>query len=136
MAKKISNKDIFEEDAISKTTKDVSDLVGELSKLEAGLKGVASVTKKDLKGVKIVNFSDIEKGTKAIKEADAAFKGIQETEKEQIKLKKQLNQLSDEEVKGKIKFQQANKAQRDSLKDLLVFQDKSAGTLQKVTPRS
>ena len=105
MAKKITNKDIFEEGLFAPAVKNAEELNKELAKLEAGLKGVASVAKKDLKSAKIINFSDIEKGTKAIKEADAAFKGIQATEKEQIKLKKQLNQLSDEEVKGKIKFQ-------------------------------
>ena len=51
MAKKISNKDIFEDGLFSPAVKNAEELNLELDKLEAGLKGIAAVVKKDLKNI-------------------------------------------------------------------------------------
>lgn len=57
-------------------------------------------------------------------------------DKESEKLKKQLVELTDEQIKGKIKFQKANQEQKKTLQDELILQDKQAGTLEKLMASS
>jgi len=52
------------------------------------------------------------------------------------KLKKQLIELEDEQVKGKIRHQKANQAQKKALTDELILQDKQAGTLEKLAAQN
>ena len=120
MAKKISNKDIFEDGLFAPAKKNAEALNKELIKLEAGLKGIAAVAKSDLKKLKIVNFSDVQKGTKAIKEIDAAYKGLSEVEKQRLKLReqerkagKQLQAARSKEFK---QLQEANLAKQKQTK--------------------
>lgn len=120
MAKKISNKDIFEDGLFSPAKKNAEALNKELIKLEAGLKGIAAVAKSDLKKLKIVNFSDVQKGTKAIKEIDAAYKGLTEVEKQRLKLKEQERKVGKQLQAARSKefreLQEANLAKRNQNK--------------------
>ena len=123
MAKKISNKDIFEDGLFSPAVKNAQELNEELDKLELGLKGIAATVKKDLKNIKVVNFSDVQKGTKAIKDADAAFKGLSEIEKERIKLNKQLKKANSDSIQQneeiRLQVQQQKKANKELAKEKL-----------------
>jgi hypothetical protein len=83
---------------------------------------------KTLKGLK-----DAEK---AIDNLNKSTEELKKNKKEEDKLNKQLKNSTDEEVKGKIRLQKANKAQKDILKDLTILQDKQAGTLEKLTAKN
>jgi len=136
MAKKISSKDLFEEGLFSPATKNAEELNKELLKLEKGLKDVASVAKKDLKDLKIVNFSDVQKGTKAIKEVDQAFKGLSAIEKERIKLRDKLRQQNSTAIDQNTTLKRQVSEQIKINKDLEVIQNKNAGTLQKLAAQN
>jgi len=120
MAKKISNKDIFEDGLFAPAKKNAEALNKELIKLEAGLKGIAAVAKSDLKKLKIVNFSDVQKGTKAIKEIDAAYKGLSEVEKQRLKLREQERKVGKQLQAARSKefrqLQETNLAKRNQNK--------------------
>lgn len=124
MAKKISNKDIFEDGLFSPAVKNAQELNEELDKLELGLKGIAATVKKDLKNIKIVNFSDVQKGTKAIKDADAAYKGLSAVEKERIKLNQQLKKANSTKIQQneelRLQIQKQNKYNKDVAKQKLI----------------
>ena len=123
MAKKISNKDIFEDGLFAPAKKNAEELNKELIKLEAGLKGIAAVAKSDLKKLKIVNFSDVQKGTKAIKEIDAAFKGLTAVEKERLKLNQKLKQANSNSIQQneeiKLQLAQQKKANKELAREKL-----------------
>ena len=88
----------------------VSELNKQLKDLEGNVKALETVKKEQLKTQKAVDT----------------------IRKEEAKVTKQLIGLTDEEVKGKIRFQAANKKQRDELKALIALEDKQVGTLEKL----
>lgn len=57
-------------------------------------------------------------------------------DKEKIKLSKQLTAATDEQVKGKLRLQRANKKQRDILKDIVILEDREATVVEKLTARN
>ena len=136
MAKKISNKDIFEDGLFAPATKNAEELNIQLDKLEKGLKDIASVVKKDLKNLKVVNYSDVQKGTKAIKEVDAAFKGLSAIEKERIKLRDKLSQQNSTAINQNTTLKRQVSEQIKVNKDLDILQNKNAGTLTKLAAQS
>ena len=136
MAKKISNKDIFEDGLFSPAVKNAEALNKELDKLEQGLKDIATVAKKDLKNIKVVNFSDVQKGTKAIKEVDAAFKGLSAVEKERIKLGEKLKQQNSTAILQNTTLKRQVSEQIKATKDFEIIQNKNAGTLTKLAAQS
>jgi hypothetical protein len=113
---KVEYKDLFGADVISK-----------LKELEDGLKGVLvqqkAIIEQSKKGGNTA--TNIEKTTKAINESKTARQGL-------TAVQKQLKQATDEEVKAKLRFAKATKEQKDAMKDLLILEDKEAGTLEKL----
>jgi hypothetical protein len=98
---------------------------------------------KDFKGIGSNSAKDVHKLAEAEKKLKATTDAMVETKKakkvidtEALKIQKQLTASTDEEVKGKLRFQQAAKAQKDALRDLLVLENKEAGTLQKLTAKN
>lgn len=108
-----------------------SDINKQLKELETGLKAVLetqkAIIKEGSKGGKTAE--NIEKTNKALKESKQTREGLSQVQK-------QLKKNTDEEVKAKLRFQKATKAQKDELKDLLILEDKEAGTLEKVAASS
>ena len=60
----------------------------------------------------------------------------QKEDQKEAKLKKQLIELEDDQVKAKIRFQKANASQKKILADELILQDKQAGTLEKLAAQN
>lgn len=114
----------------------VKALIGLIGELKKDLKGLVTQTEKASKSLKFDNVKDIAKVDDEIKKITEAEKELIKVQKEEAKLQKQLKQLTDEEVKAKLRFQKANKAQKDELKDLLILQNKESGTLEKLTASS
>lgn len=63
-------------------------------------------------------------------------KALTDAEKEAAKITKQLNDLDDEVVKGKLRFSKATAEQRNELKQLIILEDKQSGTLEKVAAKT
>jgi hypothetical protein len=130
---KIKNSDIVEDGFLKPTIDSVNNLIDGLKTLEEQTKKNLEASKKFFQEQKsATNVKDIEKQaeqTKKLSEEEAKLMAIKEAES---KLKKQLIELNDEEVKGKLRFQQANAEQKKALKDEIVLLDKMAGTLDKL----
>lgn len=108
-----------------------------LKETDSILKDVAKSAAKALEGGKVESsLKGVRDTSKAIDELKKSNDALASSEIEQAKIQKQLIALTDEEVKGKIKYQKANKEQKDTLGALLVLEDKESGTLQKLAARN
>ena len=132
MSDKIKFDEIIDKDVV----KGLEAVAEGLKMLDKELKKVAETSKKVLDNTKGTDFEGLKKLETTFKTVNKAQKESVEVNKEQIKLRKQLQAATDEEVKGKIRLQKAQKAQKDILKDQLILQDKEAGTLQKLAAQS
>lgn len=117
----------------------VKDIIGEFKAVgEAAKKAIKEIDFKKAEGAKELTdqIKKLEEQTESLqkvtKKGIEVEKDLEKIRKEETKVKKQLAGLTDEAVKGKIKFNAANKAQRDELKALIVIEDKQAGTLAKL----
>ncbi len=122
------------------------ELLGVFDKIVEELKRVGTVAKTTLGDLNFSKAEDVTKLTEEIKKLEAQVKDLEEVKKSQVKtsqdlnkmreneaeVTKQLASLTDEEVKAKLRFQAANKKQRDELKLLLALEDKELGTLGKL----
>lgn len=117
----------------------IQEIIGAFKKI--GSQAKTSLNQIDFskaEGVSELNkqLKDLEGNVKALegvkKEQLKTQKAVDKVRKEEAKVTKQLISLTDEEVKGKIKFQAANKKQRDELKALIALEDKQVGTLGKL----
>ena len=126
---KIKSSDIIQDDVFASTIKSGKDLLKVLDALEKELIQVADAQSKIAKqsSKELTNVQNIEKANTALKNATQTRKEATAVQKQQAQIQKQLTQLSDEEVKAKLRFQQANKLQRDILKDELILQNQQAG---------
>ena len=130
---KVKSSDIIQPDIYANTIKSTEDLIKVLDKLEKQFKVNLTEQEKLLKSKgNVKDAKDIQDVNNALKESAKSRKVISDVEKEQLKLKQKLKSLSDEEVRGKLRFNAAAKAQRDILKDEIILQDKQAGTLVKL----
>lgn len=127
--KRIERSDLVAPDAILSIVKD-------LEKMEDAQKNILEINKELLKTNAFNNVDDVKEFNKTVKSVNASTKALNETEKERLKLEKQIADSTDENVKAKLRLQKANKIQRDVLKDIIVLEDKEAGTLTKLTARN
>tara|TARA_S200002703_G_scaffold76187_1_gene65818 strand:+ start:879 stop:3074 length:2196 start_codon:yes stop_codon:yes gene_type:complete len=116
--KRIERKDLVAPDAITS-------VIDETVKLEAQLTKVVSINKELLKTNPLKSTEDVKNFNKDIQSTVKSTESL-------AKVTKQLNSQTDEEVRGRIRLQRAQKAQRDTLKDLVVLEDREAGTLEKL----
>lgn len=127
--KRIERKDLVAPDAILSVVK-------ELETLEDVQKNILEINKELAKTQTFKNGKEVKEFNETIKSINATSKSLAATEKERLKLEKQLNESTDEAVRGKLRLQKANKEQRDVLRDLIVLEDKEAGTLAKLNARN
>lgn len=120
--KRIERSDIVAPDAIKS-------VIDETVELESQLTKIVNINKVLLKQNPLKSGEDVKNLNKDIKSVVATTESLE-------KVTKQLNLATDEEVKGRIRLQRAAKAQRDELKDLLILEDKEAGTLDKLQAAS
>ena len=157
MANQIKRSEIAEEDLYKDIRTSAEKTIEYVEYLNETLKDTATVIQKELKKPldnTIESIETLQKGSKlmndtmeqsialdkakadAIKaqlQAEAKLKAI---EKEKLKLKEQLINATDEEVKAKIKYQKASAEQKKILADEIIMNDKNAGTLEKVAAQS
>jgi hypothetical protein len=157
MANQIKRSEIAEEDLYKDIRTSAEKTIEYVEYLNETLKDTANVIQKELKKPldnTIESIETLQKGSKlmndtmeqsialdkaksdAIKaqlQAEAKLKAI---EKEKLKLKEQLINATDEEVKAKIKYQKTSAEQKKILADEIIMNDKNAGTLEKVAAQS
>lgn len=122
---RIEYSDLIAPDAISTAIKEVQGL-------NTALIAVLETQKKLLKNNSFKNTDDVKKFNAAVQQTATTSKALSAGKKEELALQKQLKAATDAEVAGKIRLQQVNKTQKDELKDLLVLQNKEAGTLDRL----
>lgn len=120
--KRIERKDLVAPDAITS-------VIDETVKLEAQLTKVVSINKELLKTNPLKSTEDVKNFNKDIQSTVKSTESL-------AKVTKQLNSQTDEEVRGRIRLQRAQRQQRDTLKDLVVLEDREAGTLEKLNARN
>ena len=127
--KRIEKSDLINPDAILSIVKD-------LEKLEATQKNILEINKDLIKNSTFETPENVKEYEQAVASTEKAITTLNAAEKERLKLEKQLNESTDEAVKAKLRFQKATKAQRDELRDLIILEDKEAGTLLKLQASS
>ena len=130
--KQIKGQEIIEKDHLADARKSAESLLTVYRDLDEQIKKTAESSKKMVGGA---DTSTV-KGIKQLNEELAKSKTLKESsiklEQDEAKVKQQLKQLTDEEVKAKLRLQEANKKQRDMLKDVVALENKEIGTLQKL----
>ena len=132
MADKISKSDLFGDFNLGAEIAALKELLGLVTKLQQETQKMAKNKISDVSKIDASTVDGMKKLMTAKEDANKIEKQSIELDKEAVKLKKQLTQAEDSEVKAKIRYQQASKAQKDALKDEIVLADQNAGTLQKL----
>ena len=135
MSDKIRKEDIFDPNLLEEVNK----ITAAVLKLNTAFDSLKDAHKKT-QGIKFVDSKSLEEFDQVSKKAAQAqddlvkaSKAVKQATDEEIKAKIKLQQATDEEIKAKIKLQQANAIIKKELKDLIILEDKEAGTLQKLT---
>jgi len=110
----------------------LKELLGLVTKLQQETQKMAKNKLTDVAKIDASTVDGMKKLMAAKEDANKIEKQSNDLDKEAIKLKKQLTQAEDAEVKAKIRYQEASKAQKAALKDELILADQNAGTLQKL----
>jgi len=123
----MANKRIERSDLVAPNA--ITSVIEETVELEAQLTKIVNINKVLLTQNPLKSGEDVKNFNNDLKSVVATTESLD-------KVTKQLNSATDEEVKGRIKLQRATKAQRDELRDLIVLEDKEAGTLDKLQAQS
>jgi hypothetical protein len=136
MGEKLQYSGIAEKELFKPLVKELKAVEQGLENVAKGFEDIAKAKAKVAKEASIATFDDLKKKEEALESVSKAMEGLGEVEKERVKVQKQLQQAADEEVKGRIRLQKANKAQRDSLRDELILNSQLSGTIEKLNARS
>jgi len=123
----MANKRIERSDLVAPNA--ITSVIEETVELEAQLTKIVNINKVLLTQNPLKSGEDVKNFNNDLKSVVATTESLD-------KVTKQLNSATDEEVKVRIKLQRATKAQRDELRDLIVLEDKEAGTLDKLQAQS
>ena len=104
----------------------------QIKKLVKDIEGKLNITADHDKAALAEMIAKMDLLTKAFEKQKKIVEEKTEADKEAEKITKQLSASTDEEVKGKIRYQQATQNQKKILRDLLILEDKEAGTLEKL----
>ena len=132
MADKINKSDLFGDLNLGAEIAALKELLGLVTKLQQETQKMAKNKLTDVAKIDASTVDGMKKLMAAKEDANKIEKQSNDLDKEAIKLKKQLTQAEDAEVKAKIRYQEASKAQKAELRDELILADKTAGTLQKL----
>ena len=120
--KRIERADLVAPNAIKSVTEETKILIAELEKL-------LKVQKEMVKTNAFKNSKDVKKFNDDLTVAKSTTKALETAQK-------QLKKSTEEEAKAKIIQANATKKQKQELQDLIIQEDKQAGTLQKLAANS
>lgn len=133
MAKKIAKGDIIEDNVLNGLIEELRISIGLMNEFDEAVKKTAASTKNAFNGT---TAKSMQEANKAVSTSNKLRKDAIAIDKEKVKLNKQLNAATDEEVKGKLRLQRANKKQRDILKDIIILEDQEATIVEKLNARN
>jgi hypothetical protein len=136
MADKINKSDLFGDLNLAAEIAALKELLGVVTDLQKEVQKMAKTKLTDVAKIDASTVSGMKKLMQAKEDVNKIEEKSNELDKEAIKLKKQLKESEDEQVKAKIRYQEASKAQKAALRDELILSDKQAGTLQKLAAQS
>jgi len=123
MAKKVENKDLFADDLMGKTIKDVELLIVELDKLEAKIVTVAKAQKTILEKEDSKSIGSIQRTTKAVNELSEAEKIqknlLKQKQTLETKLKSARTVQAQQNAETNLLLQQQNKIIKEAAKESL-----------------
>lgn len=131
-SKKIKYSEIAEPNLFGPLKKELEEVDKRLKMMGDALKGFLSEIANMAKQNPFDSLKNIEKFEKGITDTKETVKELTKVEADRVKVQEQLKNLTDEQVKAKLRFAKANKDQRDSIKDLIILEDKESGTLEKL----
>jgi len=111
-----------------KTLQDSQKAISKLAKTTKQLDSVEQARLKLLKKLKDASSDRIQKNV----ELQVQLKEQNKINLELAKTALKVNEADEKNIKAKIKLQAASKEQKDALKDLIILEDKQAGTLAKL----
>ena len=136
-SKPVEQKDVIQPGLFNEPIKNALAYQKQLDKTETSLIAIRDTAADVLKKTAAPKDSTgLKEFNKQVTAAQTSIKGLNTVEKEKVKLDKQLKNSTDEQVKAKLRFQAANKAQRDELKALIVLEDQNAGTEEKLIAKN
>ena len=128
MAKRISTSDISQ--GITEARKQAEGLRDAYDAILADIRESANILKKNKDGLNLGDAKDIEDLNKVLKISNEQVKNRQKADQEALKIKKQLTNATDEEVKGRLRFQKAQRDQKNLLQAEITLQEKQIKTLK------
>ena len=133
MAKKIQFDKLAEGSLFRRQIQDGETLIKVIRNISVELKKSAAESKEALGGAQVFgSAADIQRVEKEIKKVNESVKAYQSTREKQIQTEKKVQQLTEEEIKDRLRLQKVQKEQRDRLKILVAEEDKEIGTLKKL----
>jgi TP901 family phage tail tape measure protein len=130
MSDKIKSTDIFDDKVFDKIKQDASAFKEVLTGLKGELTAILQQQRNFLQSVGQINTAE------KITKTNAALQQSKSTRTSLNAVTQQLIRLQDEEVKGKIRFNEANKRQRKELKDLIDLEKEGIVTLEKLNAKN
>lgn len=115
-----------------KSLQDSQKAITKLAKTTKQLDGVEQARLKLLKKLKEASSDRIQKNV----ELQVQLKEQNKINLELAKTALKVNEADEKNIKAKIKLQAASKEQKDALKDLIILEDKQAGTLAKLEAKN
>ncbi|MGR3221316.1 MAG: hypothetical protein ACUZ8H_16085 [Candidatus Anammoxibacter sp.] len=133
-SKPVQSEEVVVKGVFDPTIKNADEVLKKLKLVVGGFKAVLKVSNETLKQNKDPKTAkQISLVTKELDRSTTARKGLIEAEKQEVVVKKKLKELTVAEIKDKLKVQARNKAIRDSLKDIIILEQKQVGTLQRIS---
>lgn len=123
---RIERKDLVSEDAITP-------IIGELDRLADSLRVILELHSKMLKENPYKTGADVKNHAASVEAVRKSTKALTDVEKEKIALSKQLKAQTDEELKGKIRYQEETRKAAAALKLEIQLAQTNAGSIERLT---
>jgi len=132
MAKQIDGNDIIKDGALDNHIAQLKEILELNKQIDAAVVKTAKDVKKLAQSSDMGKAEDIAKMNKALQDSNKLRKDSIALSKQKKTVTDQLKQAEDAEVKGKLRKQEADKKQRQILRDQIALEDKQIGTLKRL----
>jgi len=129
---KIKKEEIIDNGILTEHIKQLEQVLALNKELDSQYKNTLKSLKNSIGGADVNNVQGIKKVNQAVQESINLKKASIAVDKDKVRLDKQLKAATDEQVKGKLRLQEANRKQRELLKEEIALENKQIGTLNKL----
>lgn len=99
-------------------------------KILESIRESSDILKKNQNNLNLADARDVERLNRLFSESNKLAEQRQRVDREKTKVQQEINFLTDEEVKGRIRFQKAQREQRRLLESEIILQEKQVETLK------